>query len=85
MLSGVPQGSVLGSVLFIIYTNDINDNLTSRVLKFANDTRLYRTIESNHNILSFSNDINQLCCWSKQWQMLFNVEKCKVMHKEANN
>ena len=87
MLSGVPQGSVLSRVLFIIllYINDIDDNLISRVLKFAEDTKLYRAIASNHDILSLSNDINQLCCWSKEWHMLFNVEKCKVMHIEFNN
>ena len=60
MLSGVPQRSVLSPVLFIIYINDIDDNLTRRVLKFADDTKLYRAIESNHDILSLSNDINQL-------------------------
>ena len=80
VLSGVPQDSVLGPVLFIIYINDFDDNLTSRVLKFADDTKLYRAIASTHDILNLSNDINQLCCWSKEWQMLFNIEKFKVMH-----
>ena len=68
-----------------MYINDIDDNLTSRVLKFADDTKLYRAIASNHDILNFSSDKNQLYCWSKEWQMLFNVEKCKVMHMGANN
>ena len=85
VLSGVPQGSVLGPVLFIIYINDIDDNLTSPVLKFADDTKLYRAIASNHDILNLSNYINQLCFWSKEWKMLLNVEKCKVMHIEFNN
>ena len=58
VLSDVQQVSVLGPVLFIIYNNDIHDNLTSRVLKFADDTKLYRTIVSNHDILNLSNDIN---------------------------
>ena len=85
MLSGVPHGLVLGLILFIIYMNDIDDNLTSRVMKFADNTKLYRSITSNHDILNLSNDINQLCCWSKEWQMLFSVEKCKVMHIGSNN
>ena len=85
MLSGVPQDSVLGPVLFIISISDIDDNLTGRVLKFADNTTLYRSIASNHDILSLSNDIPQLCCWSKEWHMHFNVEKCKVMHIGANN
>ena len=81
VLSCVPQDLILGPVLFIIYIN----HLTSRVLKIADDTKLYRAIASNHDILSLSSDINKLCCWSKEWQMLLNVEKCKVMHIGANN
>ena len=85
MLSDVPQGSVLGPVLFIIYISDIDDNLTSRVLKFADDTKLYRAIASNCDILNLSKDLNQLCCMSKEWKMLFNVEKCKVLHIGSNS
>ena len=61
--SGVPQGSVLGPTLFIIFVNDMPNVINSMLLMFADDTKLYRTIDSSqdHNILQ--NDIDQLCVW----------------------
>ena len=59
--SGVPQGSVLGPTLFIIFVNDMPNVINSILLMFADDTKLYRTIDSpqDHNILQ--HDIDQLC------------------------
>ena len=69
VLSGVPQGSVLGTILFLIYINDLDDDITSKVLKFADDT----------------NDLNKLIEWSEKWQMLFNFGKCKCLHTGHGN
>ena len=80
VLSGVPQGSVLGPVLFLIYINDIDAGLTSRLLKFADDTKLFRAVTNRNDIDLLQDDLNKLCNWSKDWLMPFNVDKCKIMH-----
>jgi ribonuclease P/MRP protein subunit RPP40 len=78
--SGVPQGSVLGPLLFLIYINDIDNGVASKILKFADDTKLYRQVGTSEDIANLRNDLRKLVGWSKEWLMLFNVEKCKVMH-----
>ena len=80
VLSGVPQGSVLGPLLFIIFVNRIEDGLDSQVLKFADDIKIFRNIESENDRITLQNDLNNLVKWAETWQMSFNVSKCKVMH-----
>ena len=83
--SGVPQGSVLGPLLFIIYINDIDGGVVSSVLKFADDTKIYRAVRSHEDIEQLQRDLSNMYEWSKEWQMLFNVEKCKCLHIGYNN
>jgi len=85
VLSGVPQGSVLGPILFIIYINDIDLGINGRILKFADDTKLFYHVGNTEDILRLRNDLHRLCQWSADWLMLFNVDKCKVMHFGFNN
>jgi len=49
-------------------------------LKFADDTKIFREIQSSQDIARLQEDLVNLAAWSNDWQMLFNVEKCKVMH-----
>ena len=83
--SGVPQGSVLGPLLFLIYINDIDDLVSSNLLKFADDTKVFRIVSTPNDIVKLQYDLMNLCKLSDDWMMLFNADKCKVMHFGYNN
>ena len=85
VLSGVPQGSVLGPILFLIYINDLDDSITSNVLKFADDTKLFRKVNTDDDKQHLQNDLDRLVKWSEKWQMLFNFGKCKCLHTGHGN
>ena len=83
-MSGVLQGSVLGPILFLIYINDLDDDITSKVLKFADDTKVFRKIKCDADRQHLQDDLNKLIEWSEKWQMLFNFGKCKCLHTIYN-
>ena len=85
ILSGVPQGSVLGPLLFVLYINDIDDSVSSRILKFADDTKIFKKVSSFDSTDELRADLTNLVSWSNDWQMLFNIDKCKVLHLGYNN
>ena len=85
MCSGVPQGSVLGPVLFLIFINDLDIGVSSDVLKFADDTKLFREVASKQDSICMKEDLNRLVEWAGIWQMQFNESKCKVMHLGSRN
>ena len=80
VLSGVPQGSVLGPILFLIFINDLDYGIKNYILKFADDTKIFGSILNRSDFCQLQDDINSLVKWSEDWQMLFNIGKCKVMH-----
>lgn len=82
--SGVPQGTVLGPILFLIYINDLSDNIKSKVRLFADDAVLYRNIREANDTLRLQEDLNTLCKWEEQWQMHFNPSKCVVLRVPGN-
>ena len=79
VLSGVPQGSVLGPMLFLMYINDIAEGMTSQMRMFADDSIVYRQIHIPADHFTLASDLNKLLSWVKTWQMDFNVSKCAVL------
>ena len=76
----VPQGTVLGPLLFLIYINDLDDNITSNILKFVDDTKVFRRVNNDGDKQHLQNYLDRLVKWSEKWQMLFNFGKCKCLH-----
>ena len=79
--SGVPQGSILGPLLFLLYINDLPTVLSPATLCaiFADDTKIYRQINHKHDTKILQTDINNLHSWSKTWGLTFNSTKCTVL------
>ncbi len=84
ILSGIPQGSVLGPCLFLFYINNIPNNITSRVRLFANDTVMYLTIRSITDGNTLQSDLQKLAEWERKWQMEFHPGKCQVLSITRN-
>ena len=80
VLSGVPQGSVLGPILFLLYINDLPENVQSQVRLFADDTAVYLTVQDPNDSKRLQSDLNVLQEWEKKWDMEFNPSKCQVLH-----
>ena len=79
VMSGVPQGSVIGPLLFLIYINDLPENVKSKVRLFADDTILYHTIECKRDSKILQKDLDHLAAWEEKWKMKFHPQKCNVL------
>lgn len=81
VLSGVPQGSILGPLLFLWSINDLPDELSSSTLAFlfADNTKLVHIIHSESDITNFQQDIDKVFNWSTKWWMMFSLDKCKAV------
>ena len=77
--SGVPQGTVLGPLCFILYINDIADGTDSSVRLFADDALLYRVVNDDGDASRLQMDLDRMCRWAREWQMDFNPSKCHVL------
>ena len=85
--SGVPQGSVLGPLLFLIYVNDLEIGINTKIWKFADDVKIVKSIESVDDNFKIQKSLDKLSVWATNWDMNFNIAKCKSMHigKHNNN
>ncbi|XP_065683334.1 uncharacterized protein LOC136096110 [Hydra vulgaris] len=85
VLSGVPQGSVLGPLLFLVFINDLPENFINECRLYADDNKIIAPISSQNDSQLFQNDMNKLDKWSTKWKLGLNFEKCKIMHFGSNN
>ena len=83
--SGVPQGSVLGPVLFLIYISGVTSLVENFISLFADDSKLFSKILDDSSIDTLQQDIQALSEWSEKMLMKFNVDKCHVLHLGSNN
>jgi len=77
--SGIPQGSVLGPILFVIYINDMPDCVAATAYLFADDTKLYKEIRPPEDSNSLQRDLDILQEWPNTWLLKSHPNKCKVM------
>ena len=83
--SGIPQGSVLGPLLFVVFINDLPDKLKYSICKmFADDCTIFSRL-NQENVNKLQVDLTNLERWSKKWQLPFNPSKCKVIHFSKKN
>ena len=88
VLSGVPQGSVLGPILFLVFINDPTDLAETTVILFADDTKTYSTINTDNDVENLQRTTDKLYDWFIEWDIDFNEKKCKRLHlgkKETNH
>ena len=77
--SGVLQGTILGSLMFLLYINDNGLQITSELALFADDRVLYGVVSNNSSAELPQSDPNKLADWSEKWQMAFNASKCFLL------
>ena len=79
VLSGVPEGSILGPLLFACYVADLPNNIKTGCLAYADDVKIFHRIQNHGDTLSLQADLDRLCEWSKTWHLKLNPAKCKTI------
>ena len=83
--SGIPQGSVLGPLCFLIYINDMPDIIKSHVNLYADDAKIYGVANTEEDRRKIQDDISAVVKWTGKWQLPLNIKKCKVLHLGPKN
>jgi hypothetical protein len=78
--SGVPQGSVLGPILFVAFLKDLPDVVSGVCSMYADDTKVYNTVKDASNTAQLQDDLDSLVNWAETGQLRFDANKCKVLH-----
>lgn len=85
VISGVPHDSVLGPVVFVVFINDLPDTVSGHIKIFADDSKIYSSVEDEQHHQNLQYDLDRLCDRSRKWKLSFNASKCKVLHLGHNN
>jgi hypothetical protein len=86
IVAGVPQGSVLGPLLFLLYINDITDSLSTKCFLYADDTSLFDIVENPlQSAVKLNNDLRNIDDWSNRWQVIMNADKTKSIIFSVKN
>ena len=80
ILSGVPQGSVLGPLLFVIYINDLPGELQNVIKMYADDSKVIAEVGEDGQVSNLQNDIDKIKEWCDKWSICLNAGKCKIIH-----
>ena len=72
-------------MLFILYINDLPEQVQSYCKLFADDAKLYKDLHNLQDFETIQTDLDKLCEWTSKWLMYFNIDKCKVMHFGKEN
>ena len=83
--SGIPQGSVLGPVLFTIYINGMPRETVCPIKLFADDAKIYHRVENTQDCQKIQEDLEKLQDWAKRWQLRFHPHKCTILQVGANH
>ena len=79
VISGVPQGSVLGPLLFVLFINDIVDSMDCQCYLYADDMKLYRIVKNDTETEILQTNLTKVVDWTEKWLLKLNVSKCKVL------
>ncbi|CAC5405728.1 Glycosyltransferase-like domain-containing protein 1,Glycosyltransferase-like domain-containing protein 1-like [Mytilus coruscus] len=81
--SGIPQGSILRPILFVIYINDLPEMLDSNCYMFADDTKVFRQIQTTDDNDALQRDLSHIETWSNTWLLRFHLDKCQIMKADV--